>query len=64
MHRSLGELRIDAAGELTATLRGVDGEPLYTLRLTPASATRIAGWMTTACSEARMLQHSSECGAN
>ncbi len=61
---SFGELRIDAAGELTATLRGVDGEPLYTLRLTPASATRIAGWMTTACSEARMLQHSSECGAN
>ncbi len=61
---SFGELRIDAAGELTATLRGVDGEPLYTLRLTPASATRIAGWMTTACSGARMLQHNPQCGAN
>jgi len=55
---SFGELRIDVAGELTATLRGVDGEPLYTLRLTPASATRIAGWTPTACSGARMLQHS------
>ena len=61
---SFGELRIDAAGELTATLRGVDGEPLYTLRLTPASTTRIAGWMRTACSGARMLQHNSQCAAN
>jgi alkaline phosphatase D len=39
---SFGELRVDAAGELTATLRGVDGEPLYSLRLSPASATRLA----------------------
>jgi alkaline phosphatase D len=61
---SFGELRIDAAGELTATLRGVDGDPLYTLRLTPKSATRIAGLVTTACSGARMLQHILECGEN
>ncbi|MGB5831945.1 MAG: alkaline phosphatase D family protein [Thiohalocapsa sp.] len=39
---SFGELGIDAAGELTAMLRGVDGAPLYTLRLTPATSTRLA----------------------
>jgi phosphodiesterase/alkaline phosphatase D-like protein len=40
---NFGEIAIDAAGELTATLRDVDGAPLYVLRLTPASATRLAG---------------------
>lgn|GEM_PF-713418 len=40
---SFGEIAIDAGGELTATLRDVDGEPLYLLRLAPASATRLAG---------------------
>jgi len=40
---SFGEIAIDADGELTATLRDVDGEPLYVLRLAPASATRLAG---------------------
>jgi alkaline phosphatase D len=42
---SFGELVVDTAGELTATLRGVDGAVLYSLRLTPASATRLAGAM-------------------
>ena len=39
---NFGEIAIDAAGELTATLRGVDGALLYELRLTPASAMRLA----------------------
>jgi len=37
-----GELRIDADGELTATLRNIDGDPLYGLRLTPLSPVRVA----------------------
>ena len=37
-----GEIGIDTAGELTATLRGVDGKPWYSLRLTPSLATRLA----------------------
>ena len=61
---NFGEIRIDAEGELTATLRGVDGNPLYTLRLTPSSATRIAGLMTAACSGAQKHPASTECSAN
>ncbi len=38
-----GEIRIDAVGNLGAVLRGVDGDPLYELQLSPTSATRLAG---------------------
>jgi alkaline phosphatase D len=37
-----GEIRIDATGNLSAALRGVDGEPLYELQLSPTRATRLA----------------------
>jgi len=37
-----GDIVIDTSGELTATLRGVDGKPWYSLRLTPSLATRLA----------------------
>ena len=39
-----GELDIDAAGTLSATLRDVDGKALYELRLTPEAAMRLARW--------------------
>jgi alkaline phosphatase D len=39
---TFGELEIDAAGLLTATLRDVAGSVLYTLKLTPQAATRLA----------------------
>jgi hypothetical protein len=37
-----GELVVDPAGTLTATLRGVEGQPLYELKLTPSTTTRLA----------------------
>jgi alkaline phosphatase D len=37
-----GELVVDPAGTLTATLRGVDGQSLYELKLTPSTTTRLA----------------------
>lgn len=39
---TFGEIAIEETGELTASLRGIDGKALYTLRLTPPSATRLA----------------------
>ena len=59
-----GEIRIDDSGELNATLRGVDGEPLYGLRLTPALPMRLASGDAMACSGAWPLQSLPLCGAN
>ena len=62
-----GEIRIDAAGNLAAVLRGVDGEPLYELQLSPTSATRLAdnrvgdrAWeppVAGTCSDSALLQY-------